>query len=69
MSSRAVEVTESLPPTPYYCEKPTEPCAIVLFGASGDLARRKIFPAFFELAAESLPGTKFPSGWISRVRR
>jgi glucose-6-phosphate 1-dehydrogenase len=28
-----------------------EPCAIVLFGASGDLARRKVVPALYDLAA------------------
>ncbi len=28
-----------------------EPCAIVIFGASGDLTRRKLIPALFELAA------------------
>jgi glucose-6-phosphate 1-dehydrogenase len=27
-----------------------DPCAIVIFGASGDLARRKLIPALFELA-------------------
>ena len=51
MSSRTVEVTESPAADAYYCEKPEQPCAIVLFGASGDLARRKIFPALYELAA------------------
>src|ERR1700726_98380 len=28
-----------------------DPCAIVIFGASGDLTRRKLIPALFELAA------------------
>ena len=27
-----------------------DPCAIVIFGASGDLTRRKLIPALFELA-------------------
>ncbi|MGH3129400.1 MAG: hypothetical protein ACRDNX_01140, partial [Gaiellaceae bacterium] len=27
-----------------------EPCAIVIFGASGDLAKRKLFPALYALA-------------------
>ncbi|MFI5379323.1 MAG: glucose-6-phosphate dehydrogenase [Tepidisphaerales bacterium] len=30
------------------------PCAIVIFGASGDLARRKLIPAIYELAREGL---------------
>src|SRR5215510_10996080 len=30
------------------------PCAIVIFGASGDLAKRKLIPAIYELAKEGL---------------
>src|SRR3989440_12122197 len=34
---------------------PTAPsCAIVIFGASGDLARRKLIPAIYELAKQGL---------------
>src|SRR5688572_22616189 len=36
---------------------PTAPsCAIVIFGASGDLARRKLIPAIYEMAKENLLG-------------
>ncbi len=35
------------------------PCAVVLFGASGDLAKRKILPAIYELAREKLLSDKF----------
>src|SRR5437867_4612753 len=34
--------------------KPAEPQAVVIFGASGDLARRKLLPAFFHLYVEGL---------------
>jgi len=27
-----------------------EPCTVILFGASGDLAKRKVIPAMFDLA-------------------
>src|SRR5829696_1657869 len=30
------------------------PCALVIFGASGDLAKRKLIPALYELAREKL---------------
>src|SRR5258706_12739157 len=30
------------------------PCAIVIFGASGDLAQRKLIPALYEMAREKL---------------
>ncbi len=31
-----------------------DPCAIVIFGASGDLTRRKLFPAIYSLAVRNL---------------
>src|SRR5438093_12612828 len=34
--------------------KPPEPQAIVIFGASGDLTRRKLMPAFYHLFVEGL---------------
>ena len=37
----------SLPRTP-------DPCALVIFGASGDLTRRKLFPALYSLAVRDL---------------
>ncbi len=30
------------------------PCGIIIFGASGDLAKRKLIPALYELAREKL---------------
>jgi glucose-6-phosphate 1-dehydrogenase len=36
-----------------------EPCAIVLFGASGDLAKRKVIPAMFDLAQHNSLGNRF----------
>src|SRR5215216_1554720 len=39
---------------------PTAPsCAIVIFGASGDLAKRKLIPAIYEMAREKLLPEKF----------
>src|SRR6266446_7162211 len=32
--------------------KPVEPCSIIIFGASGDLAARKLVPAFYHLYKE-----------------
>jgi glucose-6-phosphate 1-dehydrogenase len=34
--------------------EPPEPQALVVFGASGDLARKKILPALYNLAREGL---------------
>ena len=35
------------------------PCALVVFGASGDLTRRKLFPAIYELAARNMLPEQF----------
>jgi glucose-6-phosphate 1-dehydrogenase len=36
-----------------------EPCAIVLFGASGDLAKRKVIPAMYDLARHNSLGERY----------
>src|SRR5579863_8909262 len=43
----------------YYCEIPNDPCAIVMFGASGDLAKRKLLPALYDLALHSCLAPRF----------
>jgi glucose-6-phosphate 1-dehydrogenase len=43
----------------YYCEVPSDPCLIVMFGASGDLARRKLLPALFDLARHACLAPRF----------
>src|ERR1700685_1101499 len=44
---------------PYFCEMPSAPCAIIMFGASGDLARRKLMPALYDLAFHSCLAPSF----------
>jgi glucose-6-phosphate 1-dehydrogenase len=36
-----------------------EPCAVVLFGASGDLAKRKVIPAMYDLAIHNGLGPRY----------
>ena len=36
-----------------------EPCAVVLFGASGDLAKRKVIPAMYDLAQNNSLGERY----------
>jgi len=36
-----------------------EPCTVVLFGASGDLAKRKVIPAMYDLAIHDALGSQF----------
>jgi glucose-6-phosphate 1-dehydrogenase len=40
-------------------ERTAEPCTVVIFGASGDLAKRKLIPALFRLAQERLIPAEF----------
>jgi glucose-6-phosphate 1-dehydrogenase len=48
-------------------EHPADPCTLVIFGAVGDLARRKLFPALMSLAKEgSLPEDTFMIGVTRR---
>src|SRR5579864_7438677 len=38
---------------------PAEPCTVVLFGASGDLAKRKVIPAMYDLARHKALGPRY----------
>jgi glucose-6-phosphate 1-dehydrogenase len=40
-------------------EERADPCTMVIFGATGDLTKRKLFPALYELAAEHLLAPEF----------
>jgi glucose-6-phosphate 1-dehydrogenase len=44
---------------PYFCEMPSDPCAIIMFGASGDLAKRKLMPALYDLAFHACLAPRF----------
>src|SRR3984893_11878455 len=58
-NARAPEVAESSQSDAYYCEIPNDPCVVVMFGASGDLARRKLLPALFDLARHACLAPRF----------
>src|SRR5437763_4503641 len=40
-------------------ERTAEPCAVIIFGASGDLAKRKLIPALYRLVQERLLPAEF----------
>src|SRR4029434_1760840 len=40
-------------------ERTAEPCAVVIFGASGDLTKRKLVPALYRLTQERLLPAEF----------
>ena len=59
MSTGTTDVADSVRTDGYFCEIPSDPCAIVMFGASGDLAKRKLLPALFDLAIHSCLAPRF----------
>jgi glucose-6-phosphate 1-dehydrogenase len=50
---------------------PTEPCIMLLFGASGDLTKRLLVPALYNLACDGLLSDNFAliGSRASRPRR
>ena len=50
-------------------EKIPEPCVMVIFGASGDLTRRKLIPAIFDLEAAGVASRAVSPLWGSAGRR
>ena len=44
-----------------------EPCALAIFGASGDLTQRKLFPALYALAYRRLLPTHFGVVGVART--
>ena len=46
--------------------KPGDPCAMVIFGASGDLTRRKLIPALYNLAKNELLSREFAVIGVAR---
>jgi glucose-6-phosphate 1-dehydrogenase len=47
-------------------QRTPEPCALVIFGASGDLTRRKLFPALYSLALRRLLPQNFGVVGVAR---
>jgi glucose-6-phosphate 1-dehydrogenase len=46
-----------------------EPCALVIFGASGDLTQRKLFPALYALAYRHLLPERFAVVGVARTKQ
>jgi glucose-6-phosphate 1-dehydrogenase len=59
MGAPAAKVSSTPRTDAYFCEQPADPCAIVMFGASGDLAKRKLLPALYDLAIHSCLAPRF----------
>ncbi len=44
-----------------------EPCTVILFGASGDLAKRKVIPALYDLAVHGAQGPRYSAVGFART--
>jgi len=59
--------TDAMPATPGQpIGKPGDPCVMVIFGASGDLTRRKLIPALYNLARAQLLSHEFAVVGVAR---
>ncbi|MGH2977529.1 MAG: glucose-6-phosphate dehydrogenase, partial [Gaiellaceae bacterium] len=47
--------------------KTPDPCALVIFGASGDLTHKKLFPALYSLAFRRLLPERFEVVGVART--
>src|ERR1700681_704445 len=59
MTSSKNSVAEAVEPEKKSSITPADPCTIVIFGASGDLSRRKLIPALYSLAAQNCLARRF----------
>ncbi len=51
---------------PSRCEVPAEPVAVVIFGASGDLTKRKLLPSLFDLATAGYMAERYAIVGVAR---
>lgn len=68
MNTQVSEPVEKPEADAYYCEVPSQPCVIVMFGASGDLAQRKLLPALYDLAFHACLAPRFRLVGFSRTK-
>ena len=53
------DLTETQPDQPETPVRQTGPCVMVIFGATGDLTARKLFPALYNLAKSNMLSREF----------
>jgi glucose-6-phosphate 1-dehydrogenase len=59
MTASKSAVMETAQPARQSSISPADPCTLVIFGASGDLSRRKLVPALYGLAAQNCLARRF----------
>lgn len=66
MNGDAIVATSALPASDDTLRRVPEPCVVVIFGASGDLTRRKLMSALFSLSCEGLLPEHFAVVGVAR---
>ncbi len=66
MGTSATLVTQASPAATTSGERIPDPCVVVIFGASGDLTKRKLLPALFHLEQSGLLPEKFAVVGVAR---
>jgi len=61
MTTTALQTTNELP------VQPAGPCALIIFGAAGDLTKRKLLPALYNLAKSNLLPQEFAVVGVARA--
>src|ERR1700730_3997376 len=72
MATTATDRPQTAPPNPLVAgleRLPVAPTALVIFGATGDLARRKLLPALYNLAHEGALPEHFHLVGVARRER
>src|SRR5580700_6101590 len=67
MTASNIATIEKAEPAKKSSISPADPCTIVIFGASGDLSRRKLVPALYGLAAQNCLARRFAIIGFSRT--
>src|ERR1700722_2051246 len=62
----SIAAKPSAPPPPSPPERTPDPCIIVIFGASGDLTKRKLLPALYHLVQSGLLPEKIAVVGVAR---
>jgi glucose-6-phosphate 1-dehydrogenase len=68
MTSQAIDLAEAAAQQNSRSLNEADPCTIVIFGASGDLARRKLIPSLFELASHKSLARRFAMIGFARTK-
>jgi glucose-6-phosphate 1-dehydrogenase len=63
----SVIAAERVPGSPLFREPKVNPCVVVIFGITGDLAKRKLVPAFYNLMADGALPDRFAVVGVSRA--